>query len=182
MTYEISRKLAQLSYQHWLSYEIFSFGWFILIIANVIFYTIWLKLLDKSKISHLLLIGSLTAVVALISDVFLYSFFGLVEYKISLTPVEPPVFSVAATIAPILNMLVQQYISSWKGYLLWISICMAFLSFVLMPIYTLLGIIQLHNNWNYFYHFLFMVIGCSIARVIFLWIISIEQRHSSSKN
>jgi len=182
LTYEISRKLAQLSYQHWVSSELFSFGWITLIIVNVIFYIIWFKLLDKSRISHLLLIGSLTAVVFLISDVFLYSFFGLVQYKISLTPVEPPVFSIAVTVVPIINMLVQQYISSWKGYLLWISIGMAFIAFVIMPIYNLIGILQLHYNWNYFYHFLFLVIGCLIARMIFLWTIGIEQRHSTSRN
>lgn len=62
MQYELSRKLAEVSYQNWISYELFSFNWFILIIVNVIFYGIWLKVLDKSKVKHFLLIGSLSAV------------------------------------------------------------------------------------------------------------------------
>lgn len=179
LTYEIARKLAQLSYKHWISYELFSFGWVILIIVNLIFYIIWFKLLDKKRIRDLLLIGSLTAVVFLISDIFIYNFFGFVEYNISLTPADPPVFSIAVTVVPIINMLVQQYMSSWKGYLLWISVGMAFLAFVILPIYSLIGILQLHNNWNYFYHFLFIVIGSVIARVAFLWIVGIEKRHST---
>jgi len=182
MTYELARKLAQLSYQHWVSHEFLSFGWFVLIIVNVIFYIIWLKLLDKSRVNHLLLIGSLTAVVFFIGDAVLFSFLGLAEYTISITPVEPPIFSAAVTLIPVIVMLVQQYISSWKGYLLWVSIGMAFLAFVLLPIYSLVGIFQLHNNWNYFYHFLYYLIGVLISRVAFLWIIGIEQRHSVSEN
>jgi len=141
-----------------------------------------LKLLDKSKASHLLLIGSLTAVVFFIGDAVIIGFLGLVEYKISLTPVEPPILITAVTIIPIIVMLVQQYISSWKGYLLWVSIGMAFLAFVLLPLYSLAGIFQLHTNWNYFYQFLYFLIGVLILRVVFLWIIGIEQRHSASSN
>lgn len=182
MAYEIARKLSQVSYQHWVSNELFSIDWVILIIVNAIFYIIWLKLLDKSRISHLLLLGSLVAMVFLTSDIFLYGFLGLAEYKVSLTPVETPVFSIAVTVVPVINMLVQQYISSWKGYVMWISIGMAFLAFVLLPIYSLVGIFQLHYNWNYFYHFLFLLIGSLISRLIFLWITGIEQRHPMSEN
>jgi len=181
LIYEIARKLSQQSYQHWVSYELFSFGWFLLVIVNVIFYFIWLKLLDKSRISHLLLIGSLSAVGFLIGDLFLFGFLGVAEYKVSITPTEPALFIMSVTIAPIIIMLVQQYRSSWKGYLLWISIGMAFLAFILMPIYSLVGILQLHN-WNYFYHFLYLLIVTLMVRVVFLWIIGIEQRHPSSGN
>jgi len=86
---------------------------------------------------------------------------------------------VSVTIAPIVIMLVQQYMSSWKGYLLWNSIGMAFLDFVLLPIYSLVGIFQFHS-WNYLYHFLYMITVGFIVRVVFLWIIGIEQRHPSS--
>ena len=179
MVYELARKLSQESYQHWVSYELFSLNWFILIIVNAIFYIIWLKLLDKSRISHLLLIGSLSAVGYLIGDIVLMGFFGVAEYKVNLTPFEPALFIVSVTIAPIVIMLVQQYMSSWKGYLLWNSIGMAFLDFVLLPIYSLVGIYQFHS-WNYLYHFLYMITGGFIVRVVFLWIIGIEQRHPSS--
>ena len=181
MTYEIARKLAEQSYQHWVSYELFSFNFFLLIIVNVIFYSIWLKLLDKSRISHLLLIGALAAVGYLIGDIFLFGFFGVAEYKVSLTPVEPPFLILSVTVGPIIIMLIEQYISTWKGYLLWASICMAFLTFVILPIYSLVGIFQLHN-WNYFYHFLCILTIGLIVRVVFLWIMKIEQRHHSSGN
>lgn len=181
MTYELARKLAQLSYQNWVSHELFSFGWFVLIIVNVIFYITWLKLLDKSRLSHLLLIGSLSAVGFLIGDIILFGFLGVAEYKVAITPIQPPLFILSITIVPIIIMLVQQYTSSWRGYLLWNSIGMAFLTFVLLPIYSLIGIFQFHS-WNYFYYFLYIITSTLIVRGVFLWIIGIEQRHSSSRN
>ena len=176
MTYETARKLADQSYQHWVSYELFSFEWFLIAIVNAIIYAIWLKLLDKSRVCHLLLLGSLAAVGFIVADMVLFGFFGVAEYKVSPAPLEPPIFIVSVTIAPIIIMLAQQYMSSWKGYLLWTSIGMAFLAFVLLPIYSLVGIFQLHN-WNYFYHFLLLLTGGLISRVVFLWCIGIEQRH-----
>ena len=179
MVYELSRKLADQSYQHWVSFELFSFNWFILIIVNIIFYGIWLKLLDKRKLNHLLLIGSLSAVGYLIGDNVLFGFFGVAEYKVSLTPFMPSLFIISVTLSPVIIMLAEQYMSSWSGYFLWISIGMGFLAFVILPIYYQLGIFQLHN-WKYLYQFLYFTASGLIVRVVFLWIIRIEQRHHIS--
>jgi len=181
LVYELARKLADQSYQKWISDELFSSNWFLLIFVNAIFYIIWLKSLDKNRTDHILLIGSLSAVNFLIGDIVLFGFFGLAEYKVNITPFEPAIFIVSVTLAPIIIMLVEQYMSSWKGYLLWLSIGMAFLAFVLLPIYSLVGILQFHN-WNYLYHFLYMLTSGLIIRVVFLWIIGTKQRHSNSGN
>ena len=181
MKYEIARKLAEKSYQDWVSNQLFSFNWFLIIIVNAIFYIIWFKLLDKSRISHLLLIGSSSAVLFLLGDIILFGFLGVAEYKVSLAPFDPPIFIMGVTIAPIIIMLVQQYMSSWKGYLLWTSIGMTFLAFVILPIYSVVGIFQLHN-WNYFYHFLYLIISALITKVIYNWVMSIDQRHHASGN
>ncbi len=181
MEYEISRKLAEKSYQHWIAYEFFSLNWFILIIVNIIFYGIWLKVLDKSKVKHFLLIGSLSAVGFLTGDTVLMGFFGVAEYKVSITPFMPSLLIVSVTLCPIIIMLVQQYTSSWKGYFLLSSIGMAFLAYVILPIYARLGIFQLHN-WNYLYQFLYTLTSGLIVRAFFLWIIKMEQRHHTSGN
>lgn len=173
--------MAEKSYQDWVSNQLFSFNFFLIIIVNAIFYIIWFKLLDKSRISHLLLIGSSSAVFYLIGDMIVFGFLGLAEFKVSLTPLEPPVLILSVTIAPLIIMLVQQYKPSWGGYLLWTSIGMAFLAFVILPIYSVVGIFQLHN-WNYFYQFLYFIISALIIKVIYNWVMSIDQGHHASGN
>lgn len=176
MPYETARLLAYQSYQQWISTELFSFNWFVIMGMLAIFYTVWIKLVDTSRLSKILLLGSLSAVGFLIADIILMGYFGVAQYKVSPLPVEPPIFIVSVTKAPILYMLVYQYTSSWKSYALWASIGTAVLSFGLFPLYSLLGIFQLHH-WNYFYQFLLMFTGGMIARALLLWVISLEQGH-----
>lgn len=145
----------------------------------VIVYTVWLKLVDTSRLRDLLLLGSLSAVGFLIADIILMGYFGVAEYKIRPIMLEPPIFIVSVTKAPILYMLVQQYTSSWKSYALWDGIGTAVIAFGLLPAYSLLGIYQLHH-WNYFYQFLLMFTDGMVARALLLWVISLEQGHPAS--
>jgi len=179
MLYETARLLIYQSYQQWISTEFFSFGWFVIIGVLVIVYGIWLKIVDKSRIQSILLLGSLSAIGFIIADMVLISYLGVADYKIRIFPWQPPIFIVSITIAPILLMLIYQYTSSWSGYTLWTGIAMAVLAFGLLPIYSFLGIYQL-VKWNYFYQFLLMFTDGVIARVLILWLISLEQGHPVS--
>jgi hypothetical protein len=179
MPYETARLLAYQSYQQWITHELFSFGWFLEVAIIFIVYAIWLKSVDKSRIQSLLLAGSLSAVGFTIADMVLMGYFGVAEYKIRIFPFEPALFIVSITITPTLYMLVLQYTSSWKAYLLWTSIVSAFLAFGLLPIYSLLGILQLYH-WNYFYQFILMLTNGAIARVLLLWFIRMEQSTPAS--
>lgn len=175
MIYDKERVLAQMSIQNWLSNEVFSFGWFLMLGILIILYAVWLKLLDKQRATQLLLIGSLAAVFYHINFMFMIDFFGLFHYMIRLIPIHTPAFASSVTIAPITIMLVQQYTSSWKGYILWSAIGIAFINFVIFPLYTLIGILEFHN-WNVFYHFLVMLVISLITRLVFLWITGTQKR------
>lgn len=180
MVYDTSRTLAQQSYQHWISSEVFSFGWFLTIFVLAVFYIVWIKLVDKSRLGQLLLLGALAGVgFIVVSGMVLNGLYGVAEYKIRPFPLIPAIFIVSVTKAPIIIMLVHQYTSTWKGYMLWTGIGMAFLAFVLYPIYSLVGIYQMHN-WNYFYQFLLLLIGAILSRLAFLWIMGIQQRNSAA--
>lgn len=175
--YETSRLFASQSYQQWVSTELFSFAWFLTLGILAIVYAIWLKLVDTNRLSHLLLMGSLSAIGFVIGELVLIEFFGVVEYKIRPIPFTPPLFIISITKAPVLFMLAQQYSASWKTYALWAAAGSAVLSFGLFPLYSLIGISQLHN-WNYFYQFIYMFIDGLVARGLLLWVLSLEQGHS----
>jgi hypothetical protein len=179
MLYEKERELFDLSIQKWTSEEVFSFGWFLILGVLIVAYAIWLKLVDRSRGTELLLIGSLTAVAKLITAIILGNALGVFYYTIRLTPLISNVFATSVTISPIIVMLVQQYTSSWKGYLLWSAIGFAFLNFVIFPIYTLVGALEFHN-WNVFYHFLVLYAISIAVRIVFLWITDTQKRHKSA--
>lgn len=178
MPYEKARELADASYQKWVSDELFSPGWFITLCVLLVLYAVWVIILRKDRVAQLLLIGSLSAVGFLIFDIILYGFYGFVEYPISLTPYKPSLFVVNVTFAPIAIMVAEQYARSWKGYLLWSAAGMGFIAFVLLPVYSRLGIVKFHHQWNYIIHFLYLYIGALSVRVIFLWLNGIQRRHA----
>lgn len=176
MLYEKLREYSQLSIQHWLSDEVFTLGWFLQIAVLIVFYTVWLKLLDRRRATELLFIGSLAAVAKSMDSLVLGSMLGLVEYTVRIMPFSVSIFSTSITISPIIVMLAQQYTSSWKGYMLWTAIGTAFLNFVVFPVYMLVGVLKFHN-WNVFFHFPVMFAIVLFVRLVFLWITGTQKRH-----
>lgn len=177
MLYDKARELADESLKRWLSEELFSAGWFAIAGVLAAAYIVWFILLDKRRAVQLLLLGSLAAVAYTYLSMVISDHFGLVEYKVRLTPTVLPLLISSVTLTPITLMFAQQYSSSWKGYLLWSAAGIAFLCFVLFPIYTRVGILQWHRGWNYLYHFLVMNVVSIGTRLVFLWIVGTQKRH-----
>lgn len=178
MIYEKSQELAQLSNQDWLQHDLFSFGWFLMLAVVAACYIIWFILLDKKRAVSLLLIGSLAAIWYSSMNILIQTHLGLNEYVITLTPVKPEIFTGAVTLGPIITMLVEQYVKTWKGYALWGAVGVAFIYFVLLPVYSLAGIFKMHRGWNYFYGFLLAYAGAFVVRVVYRWIMGTQKRHA----
>jgi len=178
--YEISKLMSYQSYQHWVSAEVFSVGWFFMVGVLLVTYALWLKVVDKRRIKDLILLGSLLAVGFSLVGIILEGNYGFWEYQIRLVPLKPEVFNASYTIAPILFMTVAQYTTSWKSYIIWGSIGAVVITFGLLPIYGMLGIVTLHNNYNFFYNFIYYMTGGIIGRAVYLWLVSIEQNQSAS--
>jgi hypothetical protein len=180
LLYDAERMLALQTYQNWLSNELFTVGWFVIVGVILTFYIVWWILVDKGKIGQLLLIGSFAAVWYVVTDMIFCGFYGVAEYKIRLFPLMPAIFVVSVTEMPIIIMLVQQYAPSWGKYLLWGCIGSGVLAFGLLPIYSLLGIFQLHGM-NFFHVFLILYSGVLTSRVGYLNAMRIQRKHMGMK-
>ncbi|MDF2632607.1 MAG: hypothetical protein K0Q85_1203 [Caproiciproducens sp.] len=178
--YELGRLLVNISYKNWITKELFSLGWFVILGVMLSVYAVWLKLLDKSRVKDILLFGSLSSIGFMLADVIFGSYLGFSSHGIDIFPFKPSFFIVSITVTPVLFMLIYQYTSSWRSYTMWIIICTAALSFGLAPLYMNLGILEYHKGWNHFFTFLRSVTDGMIARAIVLWFTSIEQSQPAS--
>lgn len=86
MLYQINRLLTSQSYQHWASTEFFSFGWFFTIGIVTISYFFWAKVVDKSRLGQLVLLGIFSAIGFLIAEIITIGFYGVIEYNVRLLP------------------------------------------------------------------------------------------------
>lgn len=171
------------SYKHWISQELFSFPWFFNIAFLAILYIVWVKIVDKKRLRELLLFGALLAVASVLIDTIAVTI-GLWEYNISLFPISPAPFPFDFTVIPISFMFVSQYTSTWRTYLIGALFAAGVFSFVLEPVYVLLGI-KIFHKFNYFYMFVLVFVVTIAIKAIFNWIVSIELKilgHKGSDN
>lgn len=177
--YELHMEYWGQLYKHWVSEEVLSFAWFFNIAFLLVFYVVWIKLVDKRRLRDLLLFGSLIAVVATFLDIVAVTI-GLWEYKVRLFPLGTAPFPFDFTIIPILYMLVLQYTSTWRSYLTGSLLASSLIAFAIIPVYVLLGKEQYHN-FNYFYMFILIFVVTTIIKAIYNWIANIEHKNALNK-
>lgn len=172
--YDIRMEYWSKSYERWITEELFSFPWFFNLVFLAIIYLLWIKLVDKRRLRELLLFGSLIAVASALIDIIAVTI-GLWEYKVRLFPLSPAPFPFDYTVLPIMYIVIMQYTSSWRDFLLGSLLASGLFSFVLSPVYVLLGIKEYHN-FKHFYLFMICFGFTTLIKLIYDWIVSIEQK------
>lgn len=177
---EAQRVLGTLLYSHWLSQELFSFSWFMIVIPMVLLPAIFVVLVDKSRLRELILYGTILAtayayVYSIANALTLWQYLNnFIPYTLNLVPF-------AFVFHPILHILAYQYSSSWKGFAIANTVAAALFAFVALPIYAWLNVIEFYH-WNYLYSFI-LAWGISfIARSVVIWLANIEQKHATRQN
>ena len=177
--YELKMELWSQSYKHWVTKEFLSFPWFFNIAFLLVLYVVWIKLVDKRRLRDLLLFGSLIAVAATFMDIIAVTT-GLWHYNVRLFPISPAPFPFDFTVIPIFYMLVMQYTSTWRGYLIGSLIASGTFSFIVAPVYVLLKIKEYHKV-NHFFVFILIFVMTSIIKAIYNWIVKIEHKNAPKK-
>jgi hypothetical protein len=177
---EIRKLLWEGIYKHYISEELFSGPWLFLLGLTLISYIVWIKVLDKSRIIDLLLVGSLVAVAMSFLDVVATTMV-LWSHKIRVFPGVPSLFATDYTLYPIMVMIVFQFCNSWKKYLFWSIISASILAFVFFPLYIVVGTMAL-NRLNYFHVFLVAYITAVVARAVFIWVTKIKESQKNRGN
>ncbi len=170
---QIKLELWKLTYNNWKTEELFSVQWWSLVIMITISYIVWWKLVDKQRIIQIILFGSLVAVGRIVMDI-IGNNIVLWSYDIRILPMIPVPFIHDFTISPLIYMLVYQYSTSWKSFFISNIVATGSLSFILLPLMSATGILNLYN-WNYFYTFILVILLTTLSRAVMLWLLRLEQ-------
>lgn len=147
------RETFQEAYRsYWINDNLFSFSWWIILFLNIIFVYIGWKLLERKRLFELLTVGGLTVIFSTLIDIITVQY-GLTAYPISLAPISPSLFTATLIILPVIYMLLYQFFSTWKSFILANVVAGAFFSFVVENLFRWLNIYQ-YNQWNSFYSLL----------------------------
>ncbi|WP_101845444.1 CBO0543 family protein [Halobacillus sp. Marseille-P3879] len=152
-TYEKIRnmheQLTEMRYDYWISYNVFTFQWWLLLIVLIIPWIVWWKLVDKRRLNHILLFGTILMIFIIMLDDF-----GLEQhlwsYPYLLTSVPTRLLPVDQGIMIVAHMLVYQYFPRWKKFIIANAVMAVIFTFIFEPLSVWLGIYQL-ENWRHIY-------------------------------
>ncbi|MFB3166880.1 CBO0543 family protein [Neobacillus sp. 179-C4.2 HS] len=143
-------QLRTLWQDYWTQEVVFTYQWWIMILTLLIPFFLWWKLVDKTRIREISLVGLIVSCIALILDQ-IGSSLGFWTYPFTLTPLERDLWAVADfSVMPFFYMMLYQWFPKWKSYLVAIIIFSLFSAFVGEKIFQWLGIYKL-LKWKHIY-------------------------------
>jgi hypothetical protein len=177
MFHQLQLQIWNITWNRYITEELFSNRWWGSLIFLVVFYVIWLKLLDKSRAFEIILFGSFVAVQAVMVDIAGFSM-GLWQHNIRLLPIVPGVFPIDFTVVPILLMLAHQYGSTWSKYFTWSALASLLFGFGISPAFQLFDI-KAYYNWHFAYFVVLVMIVAITSRLAIQMVEKTVQIHSN---
>ena len=174
--HQLQLQIWDITWNRYLTEELFSPRWWGVLIFLLAIYALWLKLLDKSRVLEIVLFGSFVAVQAVMVDIAGFSM-GLWQHNIRLLPVVPGVFPIDFTVVPILLMLAHQYGSTWSRYLTWSALAALLFSFGISPAFQYFDI-KAYYNWHFAYFVVLMMVVAVISRLTIQLAVTTVQTHA----
>ncbi|MFS0892548.1 CBO0543 family protein [Peribacillus frigoritolerans] len=166
-------KLNEMTMDNWIYNFVFSLKWWTLLVLSIVPWFLWWKIVDKSRITEILLYGFFIISVSTILEVIGWNY-SLWFYPDTLLGLCTPLMPMDYTLLPIFYMLAYQYFSSWKSFSIALLILSFTFAFVLEPLAEMLNFYKT-LKWNYVYSFFgYFLIGV-FSRGVVLKIIKIQK-------
>ncbi|MGG0741269.1 CBO0543 family protein [Niallia taxi] len=109
----------------------------------------WWILLDKTKIKKIWLYGALITILIIYLD-DIGGVLNLWNYPYQLINIIPRLNPIDISVLPVMHMLIYQYFSKWKNFII-ANIIISFCnSYIAEPFFVKIGIYEL-TNWKYIY-------------------------------
>jgi len=156
-----------LSLAHWLSYELFTWQWWVNLAATLLPLLAWWKLVDKQRLLRIAFFGAVVNLTASSLDV-VGSSLHLWEYPIRILPIPPLLYPVDFVFVPLLLMLVYQKYPRWRDFLLATAAVATGLTFVGEPLAVYINVYKL-ITWRYVYSFPLYILIAVLARLVADW-------------
>mgnify|MGYP001034833832 CR=1 FL=1 len=154
---DIRSELKEAGYQYWLHHDLFTWQWWVLLIASILPWIIWGYLIKKEHRLHIFAFAMSMGIISSILDVIGVDTL-LWGYPIKLFFMVPPLFPADLTVIPVAFSLAYYYGKTWRRYFLYIVITSFLFSYVIEPLFIWAGMYEIHNfsHWLSFVGFIFI--------------------------
>ncbi|KON89925.1 hypothetical protein AF332_25945 [Sporosarcina globispora] len=163
---KIRETLRDVSLEHWLNEDLFSFNWWLLLAAGILPFVIWWRLVDKGRFFEILAFGLICAIFACFLDIVGVSFL-LWGYPDKLLHFIPPLVPADFVVIPISGMLIYQYFSTWKSYAAAAVGLGIMFAYIIEPLFSFWNMFVL-IHWTHTNSFIGFIIFFLIVRLVML--------------
>jgi hypothetical protein len=146
---KVDNHLTELRLENFIHEDLLSPQWWLLLALLIIPWIVWWILVDKSRIKQIWLFGVLLSILVIYLD-DIGSELNLWNYPIKLINIVPRLNPVDISVLPVMHMLIYQYFSKWKPFILANILISLFNSYIAEPIFVKINIYEL-TNWKYTY-------------------------------
>ncbi|WP_163536250.1 CBO0543 family protein [Gracilibacillus sp. YIM 98692] len=143
------QQLNDMKLEYWLSHNLFTFQWWLLLCVLFIPWIIWWRFVDKSRLHQILLFGALLTILVVMLDDFGVEQ-HLWSYPYQLLNIMPRLIAIDQGILVVAHMSLYQYFPKWKTFIAANTVMAIIFTFIFEPLTVWLGIYEL-ENWRYIY-------------------------------
>jgi hypothetical protein len=163
----------QMQVQHWVKYELFTPQFWLLVGMLTLPWIVWWRLVDRRRFLEIIIYGLLiSAVVTVLDEVGCQ--LNWWDYLYDIEPLFPRLIPMNFCMLPVGYMLVYQYFTNWKSFIMASIVSSAILAFIGEPILVKTGIYVV-LNWKSIYSFPIYTILALIFKVVLNWTLRVER-------
>lgn len=171
---KVDHYLTEIRMENFIHQDFLSPQWWFLLSLLIIPWIVWWILVDKTRIKQILLFGTILSILIIYLDDIGHEL-NLWDYPIKLITFVPRLNPVDISVLPVMHMLIYQYFTRWKPFIIANVILALFNSYIAEPIFVKMNIYEL-TNWKYSYSFPIYILKAVVIKY-FLEKILIKSRY-----
>lgn len=146
--------------------------WWLLFVSIFFPWVIWWKAVDRSRLFEILSFGLFWAGMATWLDL-LGTTYNMWSYPFKLNDHITTLLPADVSVIPVMYMLLYQYASIWRSYVIGSVLNAVILSFIFEPLFMLLNMFEL-QTWSHTKSFISFFLLALLTRTIFYFLRSIK--------
>jgi hypothetical protein len=174
---KLQMELVKVDSDGWYRNEFLTFSWWVLLALSIIPFIVYTALHKRENIVATMLVGMFVALITLTFDV-IGSDLDFWGYPTELISPGPGALTFDLALVPIAFMLIYQYFSSWKKYLVALVLMALFYTFIGEQLSVLFDLYR-KINWNAFYSLIYYLIVGVFVKWFVDKLVKIEKKSNS---
>lgn len=157
-------QLTEMRWENFIHEDFLSPQWWFLLALTLLPWILWWILVDKSRIKQIWLYGLLMTILIIYLD-DIGSELNLWNYPYKLVNIVPRLNPIDVCVLPVMHMLIYQYFSKWKSFIIANIIMSLFNSYIAEPLFVKIKIYEL-INWKYSYSVPIYILKAAVIKIL----------------